>query len=217
MSRTQANLEDIDALVDQQRERLEQIFTKKHDELIVGTEVFRETLEHCAANGFKHHAAIWNVGIYINMAAHDLSVLVQQLHFERNVWTRRLIARHTALAIYEVTEDMTHLLGKKLRDSLEMLGLLSKYDAKLRAARRPLDNFWKEHYRKLREIRRMSAAHRDLDGLSLLNSITSIDIVGMSQLGMELHKILCGIGSVMNGMLNDSSLTQPPEMKNQEG
>jgi hypothetical protein len=96
------------------------------------------------------HAQLWNVGIYINIAAHDLSVLVMQLHFERDLWTRKQIARHVALAIYEITEDMTQLLGKKIRDPLETLGLLSKFDSELRRVREPLDKFWKQHQGKLK-------------------------------------------------------------------
>jgi hypothetical protein len=71
------------------------------------------------------------MGIYLNIAAHDLSILVMQLHFEKDAWTRRQTARHAVLTIYEVTEDMTQLLGKKIREPLETLGLLTRFDSDL--------------------------------------------------------------------------------------
>src|SRR5215210_1881270 len=102
-------MDEIDRLVDQNREGFEQTFTQKHKQLVATTEVFKQTLESCKKQGWNIHAELWNVGIYINVAAHDLSVLVQQLHFERDTWVRRQIARHVALTIYEVAEDMTQL------------------------------------------------------------------------------------------------------------
>lgn len=86
-------MEEIDRLVDQNQPELERTFAKKHGELIAATEVFRHTLETCKSRGWDVHAQLWNVGIYINIAAHDLSVLVMQLHFERDLWTRKQIAR----------------------------------------------------------------------------------------------------------------------------
>jgi hypothetical protein len=206
-------MEEIDRLVDQNRPELERTFAKKHGELIAATEVFRQTLETCKSRGWDVHAQLWNVGIYISIAAHDLSVLVMQLHFERDLWTRKQIARHVALAIYEITEDMTQLLGKKIRDPLETLGLLSKFDSELRRVREPLDKFWKQHQGKLKDVRTMTAAHRDLDGVSLLESIESINLVEFAQLGFEIGNILNDIGEVVQSVLNACSRISPPEMK----
>src|SRR5207249_4983942 len=97
----------------------------------------------CKHRGWDTHAQLWSIGTYINIAAHDLSVLVRQLYFERDSWTRRQIARHVILTIYEVIEDMTQLLGKRTREPLDALGLLSQFDADLRRVRQPLDRFWK--------------------------------------------------------------------------
>jgi hypothetical protein len=203
-------MDEIDRLVDQNREELEQTFAQKHKRLIATTEVFKQTLESCRQQGRNIHAELWNVGIYMNIAAHDLSVLVMQLHFERDTWTRRQIARHVALMIYESTEDMTQLLGKKIRGTLSALGLLQRFDMNLRVARQPLDRFWKDHQGKLSDIRCMSAAHRDLDGLALLKSIETINILQMTKLGMEFGGILNDIGCVVQAILSESSKIPPP-------
>ncbi len=206
-------MDEIDHLVDQNREKLKQTFAQKHNQLISITEVFRQTLESCKDRGWDTHAQLWNIGIYINIAAHDLSVLVMQLHFERDAWTRRQITRHVVLTIYEITEDMTQLLGKKIRESLETLGLLSKFDVDLRRVRQPLDRFWKQHQEKLSDVRCMSAAHRDLDGLSLLKSIESINVLEVAELGLEVGRILNDIGSFIQSIVKECSAIAPPEMK----
>jgi hypothetical protein len=118
-------MEAIDRLVEQKRPELERTFAQKHDELVAATELFSQTLKTLKSRGWDTHAELWNTGIYLNIAAHDLSVLVMQLHFERDAWTRRQIARHVVLTIYEVTEDMTQLLGKRIRQPLETLGLFA--------------------------------------------------------------------------------------------
>jgi hypothetical protein len=204
-------MEEIDQLVDKQLADLERAFTEKHEKLIAMTELFKQTLEACKARGFDTHAKLWNIGIYINIAAHDLSVLVQQLHFERDEWTRKQIARHVLLTIYEVTEDMTQLLGKRIREPLQTLGLLSSFDADLRKARQPLDSFWKQHQAKLSETRCISAAHRDLDGLVLLETIETVNILEAAELGLEVGRILNGIGNIMQSILTESSNISPPK------
>jgi hypothetical protein len=209
-------MEEIDRLIDQKRPDLEQTFAQKHRQLIATTEAFRQTLKACKNRGWDTHAQLWNVGIYVNIAAHDLSVLVMQLHFERDAWARRQVARHVVLTIYEVIEDMTQLLGKRIREPLEVLGLLSKFDADLRKVRQPLDRFWKQHQGKLSDVRCMSAAHRDLDGLSLLETIETINILEVSDLGLEVGRILNDIGGVLQPIIKECSMIPPPEMKASE-
>lgn len=206
-------LDEIDRLVDQNRDGLAQTFIEKHEKLIATTELFKRTLESCKIKGWNTHTELWNIGIYINIAAHDLSVLVLQLHFERDIWARRQIARHVALTIYEAAEDMTQLLGKKIREPLSNLNLLSQFDAKLRTARQPLDHFWKEHQSWLSDVRCMSAAHRDLDGLVLLEAIETLDIVQVAQLGLAFGLMLNGVGVVVQQILDESSNIRPPELK----
>jgi hypothetical protein len=206
-------MESIDRLVQENRPGLERTFRQKHDQLIAATDLFSQTLKTCKSRGWNTHGQLWNIGIYLNIAAHDLSILVMQLHFERDAWTRRQIARHAVLTIYEVTEDMTQLLGKKIREPLETLGLLTRFDSDLRRVRQPLDLFWKLHHEKLSDVRCMSAAHRDLDGLSLLESIESINILEIAELGLEVGRILNDIGSVLQSIIDECSKVTPPEIK----
>ena len=206
-------LDEIDLLVDQNRDRLEQTFVEKHERLVATTALFKGTLEWCKTQGWRTHAELWNIGIYMNIAAHDLSVLVLQLHLERDVWARRQVARHVALTIYEVVEDMTQLLGKKIREPLSHLNLLAQFDTTLRAARKPIDRFWKQHQSWLSDVRCMSAAHRELDGLTLLKAIETLDVVQIAQLGLEFGSMLNDVGVVVEQILGESSKIPPPEFK----
>lgn len=205
-------LEEFDRLVDQNHEKLAEIFAQTHKQLIEATQVFKQALEYCKIQGFNSHAELWNVGIYINLAAFDLSILVQQIYFERDDWKRRQMARHVALTIYEITKDMTKLLGKKVRNPLLALGLLPNFEADLCKLRKPLDRFWDENKKLLSDIRCNLAAHRDLDGLSFLESIEILDIWQIAQLGMELGMLLNEIGRTIQRILNESSEVSPPDV-----
>src|SRR2546428_164721 len=108
---------------------------------------------------------------------------------------------------------MTQLLGKRTREPLDALGLLSQFDADLRRVRQPLDRFWKQHQEKLSDVRCMSAAHRDLDGFSLLGSIKAIKILEVAELGLEAGRILNEIGGVVQAIIAECSGILPPEIK----
>jgi len=195
----------VDKLVVTEKENLAREFNEKHNRLIATTEVLKQTLMICRQNGWENHAALWNIAIYLNIAGHDLSILVQQLHFERETWARKQIARHVVLAIYEITEDMTQLLGKKIREPLEKLGLLTKFEKQIGKVRKPLNEFWNENQESMQEIRCMSAAHRDHDGLALLEAIDTINVQKIAVLGLEINKILIEIGNLMQIILTETS------------
>jgi hypothetical protein len=203
---------ELDKLINKERKNLERTFATKHATLQATTEVFKNALFNAKNKGWKTHAALWNAGIYVNLAAHDLSVLVEQLAFERDVWARRLIARHVALLVYEITEDLRELLGKRLRDPLATLGLLATYDVSLRRAREPLDRFWDQKRSELQRVRVTTAAHRDLDGLAILETVEAIDVHHMIKVGMDLGQILNEIGAMLQKILTASSNIAPPEL-----
>jgi hypothetical protein len=105
------------------------------------------------ARGWDTHERLWNIGIYLNMTAHDLSATIWGLCQERDPWARKLEARHLALIVYEFTDDLRHMLGGQIRQALRTLGVFDIYDAELRSARKPLDDFHAKHAADLNRIR----------------------------------------------------------------
>ena len=67
--------------------------------------------------------------------------------------------------------------------------------------------------KKLSEVRCLSAAHRDLDGLLLLESIESIDVFEIAKRGIQMGAILNDIASVVQTIIQECSAIPPPEMK----
>jgi len=134
-------LDEFDTLFEKERDKFDELFGKKHKTMSDTSRVFYDSISGFRRRGWDTHAEVWNVAFFLNMAAHDVWVLVAQLASEHEPWTRKLAARHLALAALETVEDMTHLLGKPIRDPLEKLGLLNILDQQLRQARQPLDSY----------------------------------------------------------------------------
>lgn len=144
---------DFDGLLDQRRDELIRTFAEKHTQMYELTQHFQQSLQDFRAKGWNTHAQLWNIGMYINITAHDLSVLTLQLAIERDPWPRNLLARQVALVMYEIVDDLRHLLGRPIRDALQTLQCLPTYEPLLRHIRAPLDRFWGTHARTLNQIR----------------------------------------------------------------
>jgi hypothetical protein len=65
----------------------------------------------------------------------------------------------------------------------------------------------------LGDVRCMSAALRELDGLSLLESIEAINILEIAELGLEVGRILIDVGMVLQSAISECSKVTHPEMK----
>lgn len=202
----------FDTQLDQQSATLGRDFADKHRRLLATTASLRETLLELRERGWSTHAGLWNIGLHINLAAHDLSVLVWQLCTGRDIWARKLAARHVALMAFEITDDLTQLLGGSIREALTTLGVLPRHEHDLRSARAPLDAFRQAHARQLSSIRNLAAAHRDADGLQLLSIIESLDIQETISLGLKLGQIVNRIGQMLQSVLTDTSGIAPPEL-----
>jgi hypothetical protein len=205
-------LDEFDALFEKERSKFDELFAKKHKTMSDTSRVFYDSIKEFRKRGWEIHAEVWNIAFFLNMAAHDISVLVAQLAGEHEPWTRKLAARHLALAAYETVEDMMHLLGKPIREPLEKLGLLHTLDQQLRQARQPLDSYWQTYAPTLKAIRVASVAHREHDGVILFESIDGIDIQHIMELGLRLGDVHNQLGPHLQYILNKTATTPPPEM-----
>lgn len=197
---------------DRERKAIKADFARKYAELHATSQLFKTTVETLRSRGWDTHATLWNTCIYLNLAAHDLSVLVEDLALESDDWRRRLVARNLAVVAYESTEDMQELLGKTFGGALHKLGVLPHFKSKLKDARKPLDLFWQEHQASLKQVRVTASAHRDHDGVAMLNTVESISIDDSLSIGLSLGKIQNELGVVLQSIIAETSKIVPPEM-----
>lgn len=205
-------MEDFDALFDKERDNTTTLFAKKHQDMLEVSRFLLKSIKTYRQKGWHTHSEIWNIAFFMNIAAHDVSVLVFQLVTEREQWTRKLVARHVALALYETSEDLTQLLGKPIRDALRKLGLLSELDQELRQARQPLDDYWETSAPILKPIRVSSIAHREHNSVDLFETIDAINVDQILQLGLKFGGIQNKLGQKLQTLLLKTSEVRPPEL-----
>jgi hypothetical protein len=200
-----------DAVLDRNKQEILEHFRLKHDELRKCRELFCATIESLRAKDLCTHATFWNAALHVNLAAEDLSYMVEDLAFERTDWKRRMAARHVTLIVYETAEDLQSLLGKTLRDSLDNLNVLQQFETNLAEARRPLQVFWSKYQKELKEIRITAAAHRDLDGIVFVETIRKIEIESILAIGFQLNDILLDTGRALKAILEETSRIEDPK------
>ena len=123
-----------------------------------------------------------NLSQFIAICSLDISILARHVLFPTRSWKRTLHARHLALALYELSEDMPQLLGKSLRDILSR-GSNSEQDLRgLDVCSSNLSKLLGQHKDSLHDVRIITAAHRDHNGTVLLKTIDGLDVDKMRKL-----------------------------------
>lgn len=212
MDKKQLETELFDLFARFTSNQLSDKFSSKHEYMDNTKTVLRHTLSECIKRKWRTHATIWNICLFIDILAHDLSLLVRDLVLNQENWERRFTARHLALLAYECVEDLQTLLGKRFRQSLSKLDLLNEFEPSLGNEKKPLNDFWKKHRSSLKFVRNTTAAHRDHDSLAIWHVIENIDVNYFISLGMELSTILNDISSFLQSVIAKASEIEPPEI-----
>lgn len=202
----------FDQLTAEQREQLTRQFEERDKEIAGCTAEMRKTVSKLRARGHLTHEAIWNACLFINVVSHDLSILIHALAFERDEWRRRFIARSLALVLYEVAEDIPAVLGKRFQKAMLRLRATDELRSNLRAAQKNVTQFWDANHDYLKQIRVVSAAHRDHDAMTQLEIIDRIDLLKMLDLGLELGKHLNAVGRRAQAIMTNTAKCPPPEL-----
>lgn len=201
----------FDRLADDQA-ALAETFAARHLALAQCGEEMRRTTADIRTRGWKTHEAVWNPCLFLNTVAYDLSILVHDLAYEREDWKRRFIARSLALVLYEVAEDIPAVFGRSFRDSLGTLGVQESMAAAVTVATKRIAQFWNQHSVLLRDIRIISAAHREHDAITLLETIERIDVFALLGLGLDLAHHLNKLGSASQAVVTYTASVRPPEL-----
>lgn len=95
------------------------------------------------------------------------------------------------LLLYEVCDDLSHMLGKDFRTSLAALGGESEEIKAFDQACKRLNQFKNTNHEFLyKEIRNLIAGHRAQDSVEFLRAIEQLDAMKVFQLGGEFFAII---------------------------
>ncbi|MEK7675205.1 MAG: hypothetical protein AAB676_05130 [Verrucomicrobiota bacterium] len=152
--------------------------------------VRREQLK-ARERGLVHAERVFNVGLYVLVMDRDFSVLKVDMVSTFESWRLRFTARQVALLLYEVCDDLSHMLGKEFRESLAFLGISEPEMRELEQICKSLGQFKNVNRQFLYvELRNLVAGHRAQDSLLFLETVEHLDPTRVFQLGADFFAIV---------------------------
>lgn len=163
--------------------------------------------EYEKADSFNHkeHKTIFNIGLYLLIVEYDVSAFKFLIFNEIDDWPKKLVARKFVILMYEASQDLPELLGKKgLRPIVSGFGnpdLLRELDG----YRQMIKEFNNSYGKTLSDIRNNCSAHRDLIACKQLDVIEELDIHWLQQeVGAAFMKIVREVNiSLMRNVLQE--------------
>ncbi len=157
---------------------------------------------------------IINLAQFVTLVNSDLHFIMIDLHNAKNPLKQKVYARLLALTIVECFDDLSFLLGKSHRSTLQKIGITSETYEKLDRISESLNKLRRAHEPLLRSIRNYVIAHRDHNAKVQLEWINSLDINSMRLLGIEFFNLLTDLADYFNDLINHlrikfASITSP--------
>jgi len=141
--------------------------------------------------GLVHVERISNVGLYLLLMDRDFAVLKVDMVSTFEDWRLKHTARQMGLLLYEVCDDLSHMLGKDFRTSLAALEVSGEEMKSFDQACKRLNQFKNTNHQFLyNDIRNLVAGHRAQDSLEFLKAIKQLNAMKVFRLGAEFFEII---------------------------
>ena len=131
----------------------------------------------------------------------DVPLLTWQMMCAETPWRRKLNARLLAMTLAEYLEDFPSLFGKNFRTSLGQSGAGDLLLGELARTMKKLHEFKRKHEPMLREIRNVTAAHRDNDADLFLGVVGGINPSEIWELSEEFSNLIGGLLKLFKSVL----------------
>ena len=138
--------------------------------------------------GLDDSVHLANLAQFMTICSLDIIQLNRHILFAWPSWTKKLHSRHLMLAIHELADDMSHLLGKSLREIIARGPTPNKYLEQLDQCRNSLALLLRNYRQHILNVMTISAAHRDHDATLLLKTIDSINVPNTRDLAIKMQE-----------------------------
>ena len=120
-----------------------------------------------------------DLSLYLLLISYDLLEFKRDIQLAVGRPRRGFVARHLALLLHEMLEELPKLIGRPYRESLRVLGVLEQAVAQLDAIGSDLSAFRRGHQEFLSLTRNLVVAHREHDAHIQLEVMdTPLGLVG---------------------------------------
>ena len=170
------------------RIQLERAYRAKQLERTI--DAVRATHTRFARHGLTHQERIWNLALYLLLLESDLEMLKYDGVLALTKRRRSFVARLLAVQLYEAYQDLAHLMGKDLRESLGELGAGDETMAALGALAKRLNQLKRKHQADLKEVRNVAGAHRDKDAALQWRMVDETSLASIMEASAELYTVI---------------------------
>ncbi|WCL50658.1 hypothetical protein [Leptospira sp. GIMC2001] len=143
--------------------RLKRNFNRKFKNLEKTLSLIHDANSFTLNNKLVYHNTIWNFAGFVNICSYDLAVAGYEMLFTNHHWKRVYFARQAALIIFEASEDIPQLMGRKLRTAISTLPNSQSLIAELNQINANFTDYKREKRASLERIRHFTIGHRDHD------------------------------------------------------
>jgi hypothetical protein len=150
----------------------------------------RKTLEHATTMRAQNIQVVFNVALYLMQLDQDLAYFTTDMVQAVGDRRRAFVAKHEAVLLYEVAEDVPQLLGKQFRGAIAALSIPEEQVQLIKAVSSDLNRFWREHRVFLGTIRNVLAAHRERDALTYARALDAIEPLEVMHRAAELSELV---------------------------
>ncbi|TGL25382.1 hypothetical protein EHQ42_01885 [Leptospira levettii] len=164
-------------------------YAQANSDLKMKIEVVEECLKHLVYNKWDDMTYLWNLTGFILMVSLDLKIYIESILFAEGYGKRELHFKNLCVLIYETSEDIEQLIGKKFFEICEKYKISNDLLENLKASKKRLSNFKKDHSNSLKSVRTIIGAHRDHDFLLQSEILKSFSLTAFVPIFTEFDAI----------------------------
>jgi hypothetical protein len=134
----------------------------------------------------------------------DIALLRFQVQCAETKWRKNLNARLLAMTIWECVDDLTRILGREFRDAITGLTFSHDLRTKLDKTLKEINGFRGRHESLLKDIRNLTAAHREVVLDKLLAALEKVQPDSLIDLAQSLRRLLSAFYKTMTEILREA-------------
>lgn len=132
-------------------------------------------------------ACIHNATLFVLLLDQDFHWLRTQMLRALDEPERAFVARQVALLLFEASEDLPEVFGRRYRAALTALQFDEDVLPELNATMKEVNKFKRERAAALNRVRNLVVAHREHDALLQLETLEGIRPLSLMELAAELY------------------------------
>lgn len=155
---------------------------------------------------FEEEQIIVNVAAQCQLCSFETKEKQLQLYFEKDEHQRARLAVEASVIMYERCDDLQQLTGKQFQEISQRL--LSESElGNLRAARKSLNEYYKQEKSRLADVRHNVGAHRDLDFMKEMEVLEGLGWADTIERLHRFEKVTLELGQSLKPLM-DACLRQ---------